>query len=215
MAKIVVFGAAGKAGSRIVKEAAARGHEVLAVTRDGRSPEGISPKAKVVTGDPTSPASVRALTAGTDAFVVAVGGPDSTLWLRAAKTVVETLQSISGPLPRVVHMGGGSSLLTPDGIRFADLPEFPEAWRLPAKGQVDALDFYQTIKDPRIVWTYLSPPPMDFYPGERTGHYRTGLDHPVADAKGKSTISYEDFSVALVDEIENGKFKNTRFTVGY
>ena len=61
----------------------------------------------------------------------------------------------------------------------------------------------------------MSPPPLEFHPGERTGHYRTGTDHPVTDAQGRSVLTYEDLAVAIVDEIENPRFGNTRFTVAY
>ena len=64
-------------------------------------------------------------------------------------------------------------------------------------------------------WTYVSPPPLEFHPGERTGHYRTGTDHPVTDDQGRSVLSYEDFAVAVVDEIENARFCDTRFTAAY
>ena len=65
------------------------------------------------------------------------------------------------------------------------------------------------------MWTYMSPPPGNFAPGERRGTYRTGRDHPVVDVTGGFGISYEDYALALLDEIENRSFLNMRFTVGY
>ncbi|GGX18156.1 hypothetical protein [Streptomyces lomondensis] len=56
---------------------------------------------------------------------------------------------------------------------------------------------------------------MHFAPGERTGSYRTGLDHPVAGAVGQARISYEDYAVALPDEIETHRHLNRRFIVSY
>src|SRR5258708_2242340 len=67
----------------------------------------------------------------------------------------------------------------------------------------------------RVSWTSLSPPPVYFASGQRTGKYRSGLDHPVEDATGRSSLSYEDFAVATIDEVEQRKFINKRFTVGY
>jgi uncharacterized protein len=66
-----------------------------------------------------------------------------------------------------------------------------------------------------VTWTYVSPPPVHFAPGRRTGTYRTGLDQPVTGADGEARLSYEDMAVAIVDEIEQPKFLNTRFTAGY
>jgi putative NADH-flavin reductase len=214
MANIVVFGAAGKAGRLITGEASRRGHHVTAVTRSSASPAKLSRGVVPALGDPTSPASVEALATGADALVVAVGGSDVSVWLRAAHTLVETLRKLPGKSPRIIHMGGGASLLTPEGGRILDAPGFPEAFRASAAGQADALAYYRQAESP-VTWTYVSPPPVHFAPGRRTGHYRTGSDHPVVDADGKSSLSYEDFAVAVVDEIERGQFQNARFTVGY
>ena len=115
--------------------------------------------------------------------------------------------------PRIIHQGGGASLLTDDGTRYYDLPEYPREFRPHAIGQIRALEAYRVTEG--VTWTYLSPPPVCFSPGERTGRYRTGLDHPVVGDDGESRISYEDFAVAVIDEIEHPRHLNRRFTVGY
>jgi hypothetical protein len=53
-----------------------------------------------------------------------------------------------------------------------------------------------------------------FQPGERTGKFRLGKDDLLVNDKG-SSISFEDFAVALADEIETPKHSRQRFTVGY
>lgn len=214
MSRIVVFGAGGAAGRLISAEAAARGHEVIAVTRrpvPGLTfPDGV----RVVAGDATSEASVRSVAEGADAVVLAVGGPGRALWRDAAAAVVGALGGLPEPRPRVIHMGGGATLTTPDGTRFLELPTFPEAYLDPATGQAAALDYYLTT-DGAVPWTYISPPPVDFRRGERTGGYRTGGDQPVLDSAGESRLSYEDFAVVVVDEIETPKHPNQRFTAAY
>ncbi|MGW3291720.1 NAD(P)-dependent oxidoreductase [Streptomyces sp. NPDC001002] len=214
MSRIVVFGAAGKAGSRVVAEAVARGHEVTAVARDlsriAQAPSGV----RLVSGDVTDPESVTDLAKGADALVLTVGGPDAHLYTAAVATVAGAVRVLGPVGPRVVHMGGGASLLNADGVRFFDAPDFPEEFKPYAIGQIQALDAYLDLGDD-VTWTYLSPPPVHFAPGERTGRYRTGLDHPVTGADGETRISYEDYAVALVDEIEAPGHLNRRFTVGY
>jgi len=37
----------------------------------------------------------------------------------------------------------------------------------------------------------------------------------VADANGESKISYDDFAIAMVDELEQGNSIKARFTIGY
>lgn len=100
------------------------------------------------------------------------------------------------------------------GQRFFDSPSFPDEYRPYAIGQIQALDAYFALSG-EVTWTYLSPPPAHFAPGERLGRYRTGLDHPVTGQDGQARISYEDYAAAVVDEIENPRHLNRRFTVGY
>jgi putative NADH-flavin reductase len=213
MSNIVVFGAAGKAGSRIVAEAASRGHRVAAVARDigslGDLPDGVG----AVTGDVTDPASVAELAKDADVLVLTIGGPDAKLYTDAVATVTGAARALGPGGPRIIHMGGGASLLNDDGVRFFDAPDFPEEIKPYAIGQIRALDAYLAAGDD-VTWTYVSPPPLHFAPGERTGQYRTGLDHPVAGADGQARISYEDYAVAIVDEIENPRHLRRRFTVG-
>ncbi|MEW2442303.1 NAD(P)-dependent oxidoreductase [Micromonospora marina] len=213
MSDIVVFGAGGTAGSRIAAEALERGHRVTAAVRRPEAVGYLPPGVRTVTGDATSARSVRELAEDADVLVVAIGGGERELWRDAARTLVDTLREVPDP-PRVIHVGGGSTLLTPKGTRYLDEPDFPEEYRDSAHGQADALEFYRAGAD-GVTWTYVSPPPLEFHPGERTGHYRTGSDHPVTDAQGRSVLTYEDLAVAIVDEIENPRFANARFTVAY
>ncbi|MEW2591172.1 NAD(P)H-binding protein [Micromonospora aurantiaca] len=213
MSDIVVFGAGGTAGSRIAAEAVERGHRVTAAVRRPEAVGYLPPGVRTVTGDATSARSVRELAEDADVLVVAIGGGERELWRDAARTLVDTLRELPDP-PRVIHVGGGSTLLTPKGTRYLDEPDFPEEYRDSAHGQADALEFYRTSAD-GVTWTYVSPPPLEFHPGERTGHYRTGTDHPVTDAQGRSVLTYEDLAVAIVDEIEDQRFGNARFTVAY
>ncbi len=215
MATIVIFGAGGKAGRRITAEAARRSHHVIAVARDRSQLTDLPAAVVPEVGDALSKTSLRKFARGADAFIVAIGDADHSVWRRAAQMLTETLNDMPGAIPRILHMGGGATLLTPDGKRFLDLPDFPNGLRGSAEGQAAALELYRRLSNSRIAWTYISPPPVNFAPGARTGRYRTRLDHPVLDDQGQSRISYEDFAVALIDEVENGRFVNIRFTVGY
>ncbi|MFI7211975.1 NAD(P)-dependent oxidoreductase [Micromonospora maritima] len=213
MSDIVVFGAGGTAGSRIAAEAAERGHRVTAAVRRPEAVGYLPPGVRTVTGDATSARSVRELAEDADVLVVAIGGGERGLWRDAARTLVDTLRELPDP-PRVIHVGGGATLLTAKGTRYLDEPDFPTNYRDSAEGQADALEFYRSSAG-GVTWTYVSPPPLEFHPGERTGHYRTGTDHPVTDAQGRSVLTYEDLAVAIVDEIENPRFGNARFTAAY
>lgn len=201
--KIAVIGASGRGGSRIVAELVRRGHQVTAIARN---PEKIEVQANVTAkkGDLYDP-GLSSLLKGHDAVVSAVhflqSDPD---------TLIEAVRT-SG-VKRYFVMGGAGSLEVAPGVKLIDTPEFPAIYKdEAAKGGV-FLDRLRQEKD--LDWTFLSPPALiDF--GERTGTFRLGKDQLLVDGKGDSKISFEDFAVAAVDELETPKHSRQRFTVGY
>ncbi|MBO0652231.1 NAD(P)H-binding protein [Streptomyces triculaminicus] len=215
MAKIALFGATGTIGSRVLREALDRGHQVTAVVRDPAKVTEQHPNLTVTTGDVLDPASVTEAARGRDVVVSAVGGGDGPGHLAtiepAAKSLVEGLRALGDEAPRLVAVGGAGSLRTPDGKQVWDAEGLPEFLLQIMHAHGDALDFYRTVSDVR--WTNISPAGL-IEPGERTGTYRTALDDLVVDADGKSRISAEDYAVALIDEIETPKHVGERFTVG-
>ena len=68
-------------------------------------------------------------------------------------------------------------------------------------------------KDKDLDWTFLSPSAV-IAPGERTGKFRLGKDQLLTHDKG-SNISWEDYAIAAVDELEKPAHIRQRFTVGY
>ena len=133
-------------------------------------------------------------------------------------TLVPTiLDAVSSGGARLGVVGGASSLLvSPDGPRLIDTPEFPENFKAEARSHMAVLEALKASSTD-VDWFYLSPPATvgAYAPGERTGTYRTGDDNLVVDAEGISFISGADFAIAFVDEIDNPIHHRTRFTVGY
>jgi len=212
--KIVVFGATGNIGRRIAKEALDRGHAVTGVARNpAKAPD---PRARMVQGDATDVDSVTAVVHGADAVVNALSPrPGST---GKAPSLVAVARTLISALPkagvkRLLVVGGAGSLQGPDGVQLVDAPGFPAAYKPEALAQRDALAVYGT-EGGNLDWTYLSPA-AEIGPGERTGRYRTGEDRLLVDAKGKSFISFEDYAVAVLDELEKPRFVRKRFTVAY
>lgn len=203
MAKIALIGASGNAGSRILKELSDRGHEVAAIARH---PEKISTLRGVVakTGDVFDGEALAALLRGHDAVISSVHFTASD-----PKTLIEAVRA-SG-VPRYLVVGGAGSLEIAPGQRVVDLPDFPAAYKAEATKGAEFLDLLKQEKE--LDWTFLSPS-AEFVPGDRTGKFRIGKDSLLSNEAG-SRISFEDFAVALVDEIEKPQHSRQRFTVGY
>ncbi|OEU99418.1 MULTISPECIES: NAD(P)-dependent oxidoreductase [Streptomyces] len=214
MATIAVFGANGNIGSRIVREALDRGHQVLAVVRDPGAFVASGEAVTAVTGDVLSAESVAAVAGNADVVVSAVGGKDGPGHLAtiepAAESLVAGVRALGAGAPPLVFVGGAGSLRTPDGSRVWDAEGLPEAILQIMHAHGDALDYLRGVHDVR--WTNISPA-ATIEPGERSGTYRTGKDDLVVDDNGVSRISMEDYAVAVLDEIENPRHVRERFTV--
>jgi putative NADH-flavin reductase len=214
---IVVYGGSGNIGSRIVTEAAARGHHVTVVDRAPKAelaPAGV----KVVTGDAMSSTDIAKNINGADVVVSSVivrptPTPDFALNIVRAMVTAQRTQT-GAKKTRLLVVGGASSLNNADGKRIVDtLPStLPAGTMNEIKSAVDALDYIRTVTD--TSWTFFSPA-SNIRPGTRTAKFRTGNDQLVVDAAGQSAISMEDAAVAILDEIEKPQFVNKRFTVGY
>lgn len=203
MAKIALIGASGNAGSRILKELSDRGHQVTAIAR---SPEKIASLPNVVAkmGDVFDQAALSELLKGHDAVISSVHFTASD----PAK-LIEAVRA-SG-VQRYLVVGGAGSLEIAPGQRVVDLPDFPAAYKAEATKGAEFLDLLKQEK--QLDWTFLSPS-AEFVPGERTGKFRLGKDTLLSNGEG-SRISFEDYAIALVDEIEKPKHSRQRFTVGY
>ena len=215
MKSIVLIGATGMIGQRILHEALSRGHSVTAVTRDtSRTGEHLA-NLDYRTGDIFRPDTIAAATVDHDAVVSAYGPGvknDPKLIVKAAHSLVEALTRVE-PI-RLIAVSGAGTLEVGPGMQLMNTPDFPAMWKGFAQAHGEALDVYRKAGFAEFDWTAICPPAL-IEPGTRTGHYRTDLDQLIVDDKGKSYISAEDFAVAVVDEIENPRFRGQRFTVGY
>jgi putative NADH-flavin reductase len=70
MATIVIFGATGKRGGRLLEEALSRGHQAVAVVKSTIKPDSAAAGATATVGGSTSPDTVRTIAADF-AFVLA------------------------------------------------------------------------------------------------------------------------------------------------
>jgi putative NADH-flavin reductase len=215
--KIVVIGATGNIGRRIAKEALSRGHEVTGVVRDPAAVQPPDPRVRLVKGDATKADDVARVVKGADAVVSAISPRPNLRGLPAPSLAANARALIAGlraaGVKRVLYVGGASSLEVAPGQVLADQPDFPEIYRAEAREGREALAVWRNEAE-GLDWTYLSPA-VEIGSGERTGKYRTTGDQVLVDAAGKSFISFEDYAVALLDELERPRHIGRRFGVAY
>jgi uncharacterized protein len=211
---VVLFGASGMIGSRVLKELVARGHHVKAVVRDP-SRVAAEPGVSVVQGDMMDAARVAELVAGADAVVSAYSPGQGT-----EKQLLPAIQAlVSGVkrtgVKRVLIVGGAASLFVAPGVTLLASGHLPAPWLAIAQAHADVLQWLRSSDAVAgLEWTSFSPAGF-IQPGERTGKFRLGKDDLIVDAQGQSRISAEDYAVALVDELEKPQHARERFTVGY
>lgn len=192
-----------------MNEALERGHELTAIVREPSKLTVNNPKLHVVKGDIFNKDNIAASIALHDIAISAYGKLNGEGFVEVAKALVNGIES-SG-VCRLLVVGGAGSLEVAPGVQVVDTPNFPDAWKPNALAQREALVVYQNSN---INWTYLSPAAL-IDAGTRTGKYRADTERLVVNEKGESHISYEDYAVAMLDEVENPKFVRQRFTVAY
>jgi putative NADH-flavin reductase len=212
--KIAVIGATGFVGSSILQEALQRGHEVTAIVRH---PEKVTPHPKLRPhkADVQKADEVTRSVAGHDAVISAFNpgwsNPDIyNQQVKGTRAIIDGVKKAG--VKRLLFVGGAGSLEVKPGVQSVDLPGFPTEYKQGALATREALNMLR--KEPNLDWSFLSPS-ADLFPGQRTGKFRLGTDQLLADARGESRISVEDYATAMIDEVEKPKHIRRRFTVGY
>jgi len=226
--EIGVLGATGTIGGRVVAEAVDRGHHVTAFTRSAARIPAEPGTVRWTVTDPRDSARLATDLVGLDVLVNAtnagVGVPDTIANADAFPAIARALLTAMEALPRLrlIVIGGAGSLEVAPGRRVMDVERFAE--NLPAALGVpveyveavraggEALDIYRLSNRN---WTYVSPSAGLVQPGKRTGRFRIGGDQLLVTEDGTSDISADDLAVAVLDETEQPRFVQRRFTVGY
>ncbi|MEP6875532.1 MAG: NAD(P)-dependent oxidoreductase [Burkholderiales bacterium] len=204
MSKIAIIGATGRAGGQLLEEALRRGHDVTAIARHASA---LPARRGLTTQDVDmldATALQRALVGHDAVFSAArfAGIP--------ASPVIDAVKQAGGK--RLLVVGGAASLFVAPGQRLFDAPSFPAAYKTEAAAGAAYLEALR--QEASLDWTFLSPSAL-FDGSERTGTFRLGKDDLLIDAEGKSRISFPDFAIAFVDELERPAHSRQRFTVGY
>jgi hypothetical protein len=205
---VVLYGATGNSGQRILKELTNRGHHVTAVARDTSK---IPPTVKAVKDDLSSVEAIASIIAGADVVVSAYAPPQDNTDALLGVTERQIAAAKKAGTARLIVVGGAGLLEVAPGVTLIASGYLPEAYLPIAKSHEKALG---VLKASDINWTYFSPAGY-FEAGERTGKFRLGTINLIANEKGDSRVSFEDYAVALVDEIERPAHEHGQLSIGY
>ncbi len=208
MMKIAVVAANGRVAQKVIKEALDRGFEVKAFGRDAEN--------KTVATDYVQK-DIMELTkqdlAGFDAVVDGFGAwkdEDQPMHIKTSQHLCDIL---SGTATRLLIVGGAGSLyVNPEHtVQVKDGADFPAIFMPLANAMGEELDELRKRDD--VNWTFISPAGDFQADGERSGKYILAGEELTLNARGESIISYADYAIAMVDEIESGDHVKQRISV--
>ncbi len=207
---VVVYGATGNSGQEIVKELLRRGHKVTGIARKVESLKA-EPGLTIKTDDLSNVDAIAGIIRGADAVVSAYAPPADETDALLGVTERQIAAVKKAVVPRLLVVGGAGLLEVAPGVTLIKSGYLPAEYLPIARSHEKALAM---LRASDIDWTYLSPGAY-FVPGERTGKFRVGTKELVSDAKGESKISFADYAIALVDELEKPAHRKASFSVGY
>lgn len=215
--RVLLIGGSGNIGQRILNEALNKGHQVTAVQRKPDALKLKHPDLIVTQGDLLNDAALPLLINGYDVVVVAISlytGLTPEQFKKAHLNLIDALKK--QPQVRVIAVGGGTNNEIAPGMKMLDnadiMANIPEAYKPAIFAHREVQESYE--KSGLKNWTYFNPAAM-IQAGERTGKFKLSETSLVADENGDSKISFEDYAVALVDEIKNQQYIGKPFTIGY
>lgn len=208
--KVVLFGATGKSGTRLLNELVSRGHQVTAVARDTSKLSATS-NVQVKQDDLSDALRTAEVIRGADAVISAYAPPAERTddLIGVTQRQVEAVRRAG--VDRLLVVGGAGGLEVAPGVSLIDSGHLPAPYLPIATSHVKALD---VLRNSDVNWTYVAPAAY-FEPGTRTGKFRVGSDELITGANGESRISMEDYAIAMVDELEKGANRRKRVSVGY
>ena len=203
---ILVIGANGKAGHRIVEKALKAGHQVTGVVRREGAIEAI----------PTIVKDALQLTKQEltqfDVVVNATSAFTPNAYHLQTDLTLLLVKALANTNTRLIVVGGAGSLYVDEDhtVQLYDTPDFPEEYLGLAKAQGNAIDILRKFSN--VDWTFFSPAADFDEKGVESKDYVLGNENFILNKDGDSYISYETYAQILVDEINNHKFSRQRFT---
>lgn len=216
MKKVALIGASGFIGAQLVKELLSRGYQVTAIVRSADKIKNDDKNLKVVSADVFDTDKLAEVLKNNDAVISAYnpGWTNPNIYddtIKGYQSIIEAVKKAG--IKRLQAVGGAGSLLVAPGKTVVDSGAIPDEI-LPGVKALALVLKDQFLPEKELDWVFFSPAGT-IEPGERTGKYRLGLDNLITDDQGNSKISVQDYAKAMVDELENPKHHQQRFTIGY
>jgi putative NADH-flavin reductase len=215
MSRITVLGGTGYAGSAIVAEAAARGHDVTSLSRT--LPTERVRGVNYVQGDARDEVALSSVIGGADVVAAALAprGPLADVFRDVYRTIAALAEAEGS---RLFIVGGFSSLRPAAGApRFvADLSYAPAEFHHEIVTAAALVTDDLPATPETLDWVFVSPAAKfgSFAPGERLGEYRVGGDVAVQ-PEGGGSISGADYALGFVDLIEQGDHHRAHVNLAY
>lgn len=205
--KLAVVAANGRVAGKVIAEALNRGLEVTAFGRKDNNTE-----AKNYVKKDLFDLTKEDLN-GFDAVVDAFGAWTSEMLSQHSTSLKHLCDILSGTNTRLLVVGGAGSLYVnkEHTAQVSDGADFPEVFKPLASAMAKALTELRQRKD--VKWTYISPAGDFQADGERSGKYILGGEELTLNSRNESIISYADYAIAMVDEIEKGSHVQQRISV--
>ncbi len=203
---ILVIGANGNAGRRIVEKALKAGHQVTGVVRREGAIEGI----------PTIVKDALQLTKQEltqfDVVINATSAFKPDTYHLPADLTLLLVKALANTNTRLIAIGGAGSLYVDEDhtVQLNDTPEFPKEFLARSKTHGKSDDILRKFSN--VDWTMFTPPPILDPEGPESNDYVLGNENVISNKEGTPYISYATFAQILVDEINNHKFGRQRFT---
>ena len=204
--KIALFGATGRVGKEVLKQALAAGHEVVALVR---SPEKLVGNDKLTTiqGDVRDAAAVSHAISGVDVVFSALGTDKTTTLTEAIPHMIGAMKD--GGISRIITIGTAGILqsrIEPEKLRY----EAGDTNRRLTFAAEEHHKVYDMLRQSGLEWTVVCP---TYLPdGAAVGDYRTERDLLPEDGK---KIAVGDAASFAYQELVEGHHIGFRVGISY
>jgi len=187
--KIIVFGANGGIGSKVVEQALEAGHQVTALVRRPSSITIQHPQLTLVQGDVLKPDTIQSPMAGQDAVISALGitvNEPTTVYSQGIANIIRAMQT--NKLQRLMCIS--ASGLDPGPLYQKILAKL-FLWRMLKYSYTDLVLMETAVKASSVNWTIVRPPRLT--DNQRLGHYKIAVNKHLPNGFSLSRADTADY----------------------